>query len=262
MLLEEGRVNPEFAVTIENLTISARTQALVRREVAVADVILVGSEFARQTFLMAGIAPERLLVATYGVDTELFAPDPVSCSSNQAFTALFAGSIGQRKGISYLLDAWTIFLASRVREDARLLLAGSFVGDPTPVLRRAELFEHLPHRPLAELPKIFQRASVFVLPSIVEGMPLVVLEAMASGVPCIVTPNGAAGVVRDGVDGFVVPIRDPAAIADRLQRLAVDSELRQQMSRNARARALEYNPATYTDRVLEGLRAKLDVRDG
>jgi glycosyltransferase involved in cell wall biosynthesis len=85
---------------------------------------------------------------------------------------------------------------------------------------------------------------------------------MASGVPCIVTPNGAAGVVRDGVDGFVVPIRDPAAIADRLQRLAVDSELRQQMSRNARARALEYNPATYTDRVLEGLRAKLDVRDG
>jgi glycosyltransferase involved in cell wall biosynthesis len=258
MLSEEARANPEFAGTIENMTISARTQALVRSEVEAADVILVGSEFARQTFIMAGIPPERLLVATYGVDTELFVPDSVSCSSSQAFTALFAGSIGQRKGISYLLDAWAIFLHSHVRDDARLLLAGSFVGNPAPVLQRAALFEHLPHRPLAELPKIFRAASVFVLPSIVEGMPLVVLEAMACGVPCIVTPNGPADVVRDGVDGFVVPIRDPAAIADRLQRLAEDPELRQQMSRNARARALEYTWASYTDRVLAGLRAKLD----
>ena len=261
LLSDEARLNPEFAGTIGHIALPTRLNTLMHQEIEAADVILVGSEFARQTFITAGVEPKRLVIATYGVDTELFAPDPDPKPFGEGFTAAFVGQIGQRKGISYLLEAWAEFSRSSVGQTARLILVGGYVGDPTPVLLRSGLFEHSPPQPRTELPMIYRTASVLVLPSIVEGMPLVVLEAMACGVPCIVTTNGAADVVREGIDGFVIPIRDSAAIADRLQRLADDPELRHQMSRNARARALEYTWATYADRVLDGLRAKFDSPD-
>ena len=261
MLSEEVRLKPDFAGTIQGISIPARTRALQHQEIDAADVILIGSEFARQTFIGAGIAPGRILVAPYGVDTELFTPGPDRDTSANPFTAIFVGSIGQGKGISYLLDAWEAFSNSSGGKTARLVLVGSFVGDPAPVPKRAALIEYLPHRPRTELPAIYRAASVLILPSILEGLGLVVLEAMASGVPCIVTPNGPGEVVRDGVDGFVVPIRDSGAIADRLGRLAQDPELLQCMSHSARARALEYTWDTYTDRVLDGLRARLGGRD-
>ena len=79
-----------------------------------------------------------------------------------------------------------------------------------------------------------------MLPTLIEGMGLVVLEAMACGLPVIVSPNGPGDIVRDGIDGFIVPIRDSKAIADKLELLRTDENLRQQMGLCARRRALEF----------------------
>jgi glycosyltransferase involved in cell wall biosynthesis len=90
-------------------------------------------------------------------------------------------------------------------------------------------------------------ADVFLLPSICEGSALAIHEALAAGLPVVTTPNSGS-VVRDGVDGYVVPVRDVDAIVDRLTRL-IDPVLRAEMGRNARARAAEFNKAIYTDRL-------------
>jgi len=78
---------------------------------------------------------------------------------------------------------------------------------------------------------------VMVLPSVEEGLALVQAQAMACGCPLISSTNtGGEDLFTDGVEGFVVPIRSPEAIAARLQQLADDPALRQRMSEAALAR--------------------------
>jgi glycosyltransferase involved in cell wall biosynthesis len=97
-------------------------------------------------------------------------------------------------------------------------------------------------------------ADVFLLPSICEGSATVCYEALAAGVPVITTEN-AGSVVRDGVDGFIVPIRDAEAVVERLEMLYRDRELLESMSRGAFARAREFTVEKYGERLLEAIGA-------
>jgi glycosyltransferase involved in cell wall biosynthesis len=87
---------------------------------------------------------------------------------------------------------------------------------------------------------------VFVFPSLFEGFGLVLLEAMAMGLPIITTSHTAGpDLIEEGREGFIVPIRDANAIADRLARLHADRTLRDEMSSNARRRAAEFTWEDY-----------------
>ncbi|MEN6584965.1 MAG: glycosyltransferase, partial [Sulfuricella sp.] len=135
--------------------------------------------------------------------------------------------------------------------DTRLMLIGGFYGSSVPFEPYRHLFEHVPHLPRADLAERYRQSDVFVFPSLVEGLGLVVLEAMASGLPVITTPNGPGDLVRDGIDGFVVPPRDVDALIDRLQYLRANPERRIEMGRNARQRALEFTWEVYRQHVSE-----------
>jgi len=137
-------------------------------------------------------------------------------------------------------------------------MVGNFVGNPSMFNEFRHLFVHIPHSPQRKLPQFYGDADVFVFPTLLEGLGLVVLEAMASGLPVITTARGPDEVVRDGIDGFVVPIRDADAIAERLRILQCNPDLRAEMGRRARERAMEFSWDAYTDRVLTAMR---EVRD-
>ena len=142
-----------------------------------------------------------------------------------------------------------------------LTLVGNFHGSQEPLRRYRELFQYIPNVPRARLADFYRRADVFVFPTLIEGLPLVVLEAMASGLPVIVTPNGPGDIVRDGVDGFVVPIRDSDAIVDRLEYFRANPQVRNEMGRNARERALTFTWDAYQARVVEALNEMLKSPD-
>ncbi len=90
----------------------------------------------------------------------------------------------------------------------------------------------------SDVPELLPGFDVSCLSSVHEGAPLVVLEAMAAGVPVVATDCGALrDLVADGEDGFIVPVGDPRAIADRLAQLIADPDLRHAMGERARARA-------------------------
>jgi glycosyltransferase involved in cell wall biosynthesis len=98
---------------------------------------------------------------------------------------------------------------------------------------------------------VYQAADVFVLPSLVEGFGLTALEAMACGLPVIVSEHTfAADVVRDGIDGFITPIRDHQAIADRLRYLYEHPDRRELMAAAARQRAEYFSWGRYGERIL------------
>lgn len=108
--------------------------------------------------------------------------------------------------------------------------------------------------PRAEIGEWYRWADVLVLPSVSDTFGLVILEAMAAGLPVIASvASGGPDVVRDDVDGWIVPVRDPEAIAERLEALAMRPELVRTMGDAARSRAAEFSPAAYGRRLLEAI---------
>jgi len=203
-------------------------------EMALADYVLIPSDFVRQSFLEEGLPEERLIQIPFGVDITRFHPPEVPAI--HSFRALFVGQVGIRKGIPYLLEAWRR-LGWR---DAELWLVGRVLPECRPIMQR---YPDLPGlRLIGHLDdpvEAYQQADLFVFPSIEEGSALVTYEALACGLPVVTTPN-AGSVVRDGVEGFIVPIRDVDALAAALERLRADERLRREMGRVARARAEEF----------------------
>jgi glycosyltransferase involved in cell wall biosynthesis len=244
LLFEEAELEPAFAGTMNS---HERLKLLEKRfdvEIALADHILVGSSFVRESFVEEGVSAKKLEVIPYGADTRFFHP-LMNKPKTDRFSLLFVGQIGQRKGISYLLRAYQQFKGP----DTFLTLVGKIQGDGAAFQPYREIFKHIDHVPRIYLRVIYQQADVFVFPTLVEGMPLVVLEAMASGLPVITTPNGPGEIVRDGIDGFVVPIRDTKAIVEKLEFLRANPEVRAEMGTNARMRSLEFTWGAYQSRA-------------
>jgi glycosyltransferase involved in cell wall biosynthesis len=253
-LLDEAKLQPAFAGTLTDHNRSARQEARFDAEIALADKVLVGSSFARESFIAEGVPSEKVIAIPYGTDIHMFEPATSVARPNGNLRLLFVGRLGQGKGLSYLLEA------ARRLEGVGVSL--TMVGQTPPnchaLAPYRHLFRHVPHVPRAELRELYRQADVFVFPTLYEGMGLVVLEAMASGLPVITTPNGPGDVVRDGVDGFLVPPRDLGAIVDRMERLRADPELRAEMGRNARQRAQEFTWAAYRQAAVTQLQNWLE----
>jgi len=246
---EEARNNPTFASTLNSHKYPKEFERRLDMEIELADRILVGSGFVRDSFIAEGVPSDKLVVIPYGADTSLFQPRSEDSNCDGPLRLLFVGQIGQRKGISYLLES-----IQRVHSEGDILtLVGQFQGNGQAISPYRHSFRHIPHVPRNELNKIYQHADVFVFPTLIEGMPLVVLEAMACGLPVITTPNGPGDIVRDGLDGYLVPPRDVNAIVDRLGRLRADPSLRKKMGHNARQRALSFTWDVYKNKVIDNL---------
>lgn len=244
LLSEEVHLQPDFAATMQYPASSSAVARQLNEEIALADDLIVLSNFQARTFAEEGVEASRLHVLPLGVDVEMFRP--AHRTRLETFTIGFVGQVTQRKGISYLLAA---FEALRPR-GARLLIVGRPVGPRRPWLRGG--VEH--HRAVArwELPEFYQQMDVFVLPSLIEGFPQTALEAMACGVPVIVSENTfGTDVVIDGHNGYVVPIRDVDAIVDHVRALADDESLRLAMGTNARATAEMFTWDAFGRRLVE-----------
>jgi glycosyltransferase involved in cell wall biosynthesis len=100
-----------------------------------------------------------------------------------------------------------------------------------------ENVEFLGSVPQERMIELMSTSTVMVLPSIEEGLALVQGQAMACGCPVIASTNtGSQDLYTDGIEGFIVPIRDPGALTQRMQQLAEDPDLRQRMSEAALVR--------------------------
>jgi hypothetical protein len=208
-------------------------------DLAFADRVAVPSEHIAQELLRHGAPRERLRVIPYAADCRRFEP---KAGKRHEFTCtfLFAGGISQRKGIKYLLEAWRAIR----RPGWRLQLLGPLPREIAPMRPYLDMVDPLGQVGHAEMPSRLADADVFVFPSLFEGSAVVTYEALACGLPSVVTEN-AGSVVRDGVEGFVVPARDPVALADRMEQLGKDPGLRESMAAAARARALEFDWPRY-----------------
>lgn len=210
---QEDMLRNEAAVLGIPFTPSDLGKRRILEEIDLADHIFCPSAYAKRTFIEQSVDEQKLVVCPYGVNTASFLPRSHEPRSGK-FTVFFLGSLGVRKGIHYLLEAYK----QADLKNARLLLAGPIDLEIRPILQKYDgLFELLGRIPHSQVHEYYQQSDVFVLPSLADAYPLVALEAMSSGLAVIVSDNtGTAGIIADGQEGFIVPIRNPQAIAEKL----------------------------------------------
>jgi alpha-maltose-1-phosphate synthase len=247
---EQAERDPEFAGLLPQLDDSADQMRRNDDALALADYVFVASRYAMRA--LQGVVPdEKIRVVNYGAPP-VREVERTSRSANDPLKVIFVGSLIQRKGIGYVLKAVNQ-LGSRVE----LTLVGSRYRANRHVdeaCNRGRWYETMP---FADVLRLMRESDVLLLPSLSDAFGMVVTEALANGLPVIVTPNtGASEIISDGREGFVVPIADADAIAERLEVLCRNREMLAEMSRHAQATAAQNSWENYRTnwaRALEGL---------
>jgi alpha-maltose-1-phosphate synthase len=191
-----------------------------------AHAVTVPSQLAKRSFLQHGISADRVFVCPYGVDLSEFHP---AVKRDNIFRVIYVGQITIRKGIGHLLRAVEPLVRKHRIE---VWLVGEIDSRIEPLLKQYRgVFEYKGVSPRKDLWRLYSQASVLVLASVEEGLAFVQAQAMACGVPVIATTNtGAEDLFTDGIEGFIVPIRRPEAIREKLEWMLDDEESRKQMA--------------------------------
>lgn len=245
LLREEQQAFPDWESPLPDDVFSEQFSEREQAEWGIADVILCGSEFVREGIVACGGPVERCAVVPYGVDVRF---SPLERPSHQGpLRVLTVGAVSLRKGSPYILET-----ARRLKGKAEFRMVGSIQVLPQ---AEAALRAHIAligPVPRTEILKHYAWADVFLLPSLCEGSATVVYEALATGLPAICTPN-TGSVVRDGVDGYIVPVRDAQAIAECIERLAKDASLFAQIRGAAAMQKNDLGLTAYQQRLLNAI---------
>jgi glycosyltransferase involved in cell wall biosynthesis len=249
---EEKERQPEWAPTLSGILDSPQKLARKDVELHAADLIVVASSFTRDTLRMADQPQTTVEVIPYGCPE--MGPEPDGTRTRRKLRVLFVGSLGQRKGLSYVVRA-----LNQLGGNAELTLIGRKPTDNCAPLNDAtSKFRWLPSLPHSGVLEEMSRHDVLVFPSLFEGFGLVILEAMSRGLPVIATPNTAGpDIIQDGVDGFIVPIRSAESIFSCLQRLVEDSQLLAGMKHAAWEKARTFTWAAYRRQLISATRMAL-----
>jgi glycosyltransferase involved in cell wall biosynthesis len=225
---------------------------IVRRkdaEIALADHILCTSEFARASYLDAGIDPERVHTLPMGVDTTTFRPRDREAANGHgpALRFVFVGSGGRLKGLDVLSEA-----AHRLRREGRSLSVTAIGPARAPTDNDGGVIEWRGRLNHAQLANELPGHDVLVLPSRFDSFGLVVAEGMACGLPAIVTEHvGAKEMVTPGENGQIVAADDAAALGGAMAWMMDQVPRLPQMRLAARASAEQYDWSAYRRKAVD-----------
>jgi glycosyltransferase involved in cell wall biosynthesis len=205
-------------------------------ECALADHIVVNSDWARESVIKAGVSPQKIRVVPIAYEPELQAEQPTAHTYPDRFTrerplrVLFVGSVSVAKGAAALLESLSLVgdvpLRLRIVGSLAMTVPAEFVNHPAVewagAVSRSEVMRH------------YHYSDVLVFPSHSDGFGMAQVEAQVQGLP-VVASRHCGRVVEEGVTGIVLPVVTPHEIAAALRRVAAQPELLRAFSRNALA---------------------------
>lgn len=252
LLQEEAQRYPEWEPTLGGTRDSEEKLARKTRELDLAELVICPSAFVLDSLPENTRAAKPCLVAPFGSPSleasELAERKP----SGPPLRLLFAGALTQRKGLADVFAAMRLVDSKKVE----LVVMGSLLRPLDWYRAQFPHFIYEPPRPHREVLRLMRTCDVLVLPSIVEGRALVQQEAMACGLPLIVTKNaGGEDLIAEGETGFLVPIRAPEAIAEKINWCATNRANISGMAIAAQRRASELTWHRYGEEVLAAIRS-------
>jgi glycosyltransferase involved in cell wall biosynthesis len=250
---EEGQLHPEWVATMPGFKDSQKKLDRKDEELRLADRIFVASEFSRSTLESYPFPLAPIIVNPYGAPAPnlAYVKAPRRANSSATLKILFVGGLHQMKGISYLLQAKKL-----IGKSVTLTLIGALLTKGCAPLNEA-LSSNLwiSTMPQNKILEQMRAHDVFVFPSLSEGFGMVVTEALSQGLPVITTPNTCGpDVISEGVDGFIVPIRNPEAIAEKIEILNLNRDRLATMSLAAEAKARQLTWASYRARLISDIK--------
>lgn len=248
LLQEEKERLPAWGDSMQGLLDSAAKLERKDAEIEAADKVVVASTFTRDS-LLHSFKNISVDITPYGCPKPIV-DHPKQRKAGEPLQLLYAGHLSQRKGVADLAAA-----VSYLEVDWRLTIAA-----PKPATMPMPLKDFLQHPNITWLGKVPHQnllaqmadAHALVFPSIAEGFGMVIVEALAAGLPVITTPNTAGpDILTEGVDGYIVPIRNGEAIADRITWLAENEDVRYAMAQGALKTAQRLSWSRYEAQMIK-----------
>ncbi|MBO6517688.1 MAG: glycosyltransferase family 4 protein [Bacteroidia bacterium] len=227
-----------------------RKEIIEYREV---DHISIPSSFVRNSFERKEVDQAKLIQNPYGTSSHF---RPVQTERNdQKFRILYLGSLMVRKGLPYMFEAvknlsipkedYEVIFVGRVQEEVRLIAEA----------QKEDNWKFLGHMDHYSLSEVISTCDVAIHPSLEEGLSMVIPQIMSCGIPVIATTNtGGMDIIDDGKNGFIVPIRNPKAIAEKIELLQQDKDLLNSFRQSLGQNQMQYTWEAYGDRYANNLK--------
>lgn len=247
LMQEEALRLPSWSVTLGG-GIADSEHKLKRKvkELELADVVVVPGRFVKDS-LPVWARGKKIILAPFGSPES---SKPVRKNASEPLRVLFAGSLGQRKGLGDLFEAMKFLDPKKIE----LIIMGGLLAPLEFYKREFADFIYEQGRPHDQVLELMRSCDVFCLPSIVEGRALVMQEAMSQGLPLLITPNtGGDDLVIEGETGFMVPVRSPEKIAEKLNWFIENREAAFIMGQRAITHAAKYTWKGYGDLIVKEL---------
>jgi len=223
------------------------------RELELADVVIVPSNFVLESLPAKIRAEKSCRLVPYGAPPvpEMLATNERDGKQDRPLRLLFVGALSQRKGLA---DVFSALRALGCPQDVELVLLGQPCA-PWEFYRGQNVpFTYEAPRANDGVLALMGTCDALVLPSLVEGRAIVQLEALSRGLPVLATPNaGGEDLITPGETGFLVPIRDPAALAEKINWLREHRANFPALRAACRARAKKVSWVAYRERLLAAL---------
>ena len=255
LLSEQSAKHPDWAPTL--VYGNDTEEKLVRkdRELELADTIVVPSKFVKDSLpKTVEKFQHKVIVSPFGTPVLAEEFEKIEKPSSSPIRFLFAGSMGQRKGLADLFEAFN----KLKRKDVSLIVLGSPMM-PMDFYRKAYPdFIYEPPRPHQSVLKLMRTCHVLALPSIVEGRALVQQEAMSQGMALMVTRNaGGEDLVLSGETGYLVPHSSPLALIEVINKFADHPKQTIEMGIAAKRHVQNYSWEEYGRRIVSSLETKI-----
>jgi glycosyltransferase involved in cell wall biosynthesis len=252
LLQEEARRYPEWEPTLGGTRDSEAKLARKTRELDLAELVICPSAFVLDSLPESVRTSKPCVVAPFGSPSVDQVEHVERKPTGGPLRVLFVGALTQRKGLADLFAAMKLVASNEIE----LVVMGSLLR---PLAWYREQFPHFsyePPRPHRDVLRLMRTCDVLVLPSIVEGRALVQQEAMACGLPLIVTRNaGGEDLITEGETGFLVPIRAPEVIAEKVNWCVANRANVSGMAIAAQRRASELTWHGYGEKVVAAIRS-------
>lgn len=252
LMQEEADRLPEWARTLGG-GINDSEQKLERKtkEMELADIVITPGDFVKNS-LPKWAAAKTVVVAPFGSPACQMQEAHQSPSVKaKKLRILFVGSMSQRKGLGDLFNAFKLLQTCQIE----LIVMGSLQAPLAFYKSQLSSFTYMSNRPHHQVLELMQSCDILCLPSIVEGRALVMQEAMSQGLPIIITANtGGSDLIVDEQTGFLVPIRSPQVLAEKLEWFLCNKRRISEMGAAAKAKASTYTWEAYGATIVSALR--------
>ena len=224
---------------------------------SLSDYIFSPSPAVKESLVSAGVRVDKIIDTSYGLkDDEII--QPAEKYTDQEKTVIFVGSIGVRKGIHLLLEAWQkagvkakLKIVGKIEPQIAELVKGYLTRNPN--------IEHVDF--VDDLKPVYKDADLFILPSLEEGSPLVTYLALGASLPVIVSSMGGGGVLEDGKEGIIIDPHNQEAFIKSIRNLISNDSLRHKMAKTSGKKAIEYTWDRVSKKRIEMLMQRISKKD-